>query len=281
MESGTLMARRLELDPPRLTGDTRRVAEGVSGALHNGYADFSVSTDGVLLYCRGTAGSKAQFAWFHRSGRKLETLAEPFETSVSTFGLSPDGARVAYTRTVQQADIWLLDIRRGTSTRLTFQIGGAPVWTPDGKQIYYRCPRGICRKAVDGGGDEEVASSSIAFPATMSPDGSTLLIGRGDILALRLGAGEKPQPWLQTPFNEDYPVYSPDGRWVAYDSDESGRYEVYVQGYPERRGKWQVSQVGGRFPHWRSDGRELYWRAPDSMLMAAPVTTAIGGNRDG
>jgi hypothetical protein len=92
-----------------------------------------------------------------------------------------------------------------------------------------------------------------------------------DILEFRPGAGEKPQPWLQTP----------DGRWVAYRSNESGRAEVYVQGYPERRGKWPVSQAGGIFPHWRADGRELYWTGMDGLLMAAPVTAGPAGIETG
>jgi hypothetical protein len=126
-------------------------------------------------------------------------------------------------------------------------------------------------------GEEEVEGGLLSYPRSISPDGSTLLWGLFDILAVRLGGKEKPQPWLQTPFTEDLPAFSPDGRWVVYRSDESGRNEIYVQGYPERRGKFRVSRGGGDSPHWRADGRELYWTAPDGMLMAAPVTAGPAG----
>jgi len=284
VESGTLLARRLELDPPRLTGDRVRVAEGVAAGFANGYTDFSLSADGLLFYGQRTANGKVQFVWFDRSGRKLESVGEQFEVGKPNFRLSPDGTRVAYVaRAGQQVDIWLLDMRRGASTRLTFQSGSSPTWTPDGKQVYYQCPpRGVCRKAADGSGDEQVVSSTIATPRSFSPDGSMLLWAVSDILALRIGAGEEPKPWLKTAFNEFTPEFSPDGRWVAYSSDESGRLEVYLQGYPERRGKWQVSQTGGRTPHWRSDGRELYWTGPaDNTLTAATVTAGLAGIETG
>ena len=279
VENGTLMARRLELDPPRLTGDPKRVAEGVAASLGAGSADFSISAGGVLFYRRGSVQGKAQFAWLDRGGRKLETLADPMEDVGLFFQLSPDGARVAYAAGAQRLDIWVLDVRRSTRMRLTVRGGATPVWTPDGKQIYYNCGagRGVCRKAADGSGEEEVVSTSLDVPSSISPDGSTVLLAGNDILALRLGGKEVPQPWLQTPFNEAFPAFSPDGRWVAYQSNESGRSEVYVQGYPERRGKVPVSQAGGNAPHWSADGRELYWIAPDRMLMAMPVTSGPGG----
>jgi hypothetical protein len=124
-------------------------------------------------------------------------------------------------------------------------------------------------------------------PRAISPDGSTLLLGAFDIFALGLGTlrpgeKEKPQPWLVTPFNEDMAAFSPDGRWVAYQSTESGRYQVYVQGYPEKRSKWLVSQANGGYPHWRGDGRELYWGSgADNMVTAAPVTAGAAGIETG
>jgi Tol biopolymer transport system component/tRNA A-37 threonylcarbamoyl transferase component Bud32 len=287
-ESGTLWARRLELDPPRMTGEPRPVAEQVLAVGANGYADFSASGNGVLFYRRGAGNGKMQFAWLGRGGERLEAFGDAFEAGLSLFRISPDGARVAYSGGAQRPEVWLLDLRRGASTRLTFQGGSYPVWSPDGRQVYYQCwPKGICRKAADGSGEEEVVAGGTAMrPRTISPDGSTLLGGLADIFALRLGTPrsgekEKHQPWLVTPFDEDVPAFSPDGRWVAYVSNESGQPQVYVQGYPERRGKWQVSQTGGNLPHWRADGRELYWTGPDDTLMAAPVTSGAAGIETG
>ena len=119
--------------------------------------------------------------------------------------------------------------------------------------------------------------TSAAFVQGVSPDGKYLLFGFGDILALPLTGERKPEPYLQTKYTEFGGTFSPDGRWVAYQSDESGRPEIYIQGFPERRGKWPVSAAGGLYPHWRADGKELYWRDPDSTLMAATVELQAAG----
>ena len=120
------------------------------------------------------------------------------------------------------------------------------------------------------------------FPrTTVSPDGKYLLYGMGDILTLPLTGEKKPEPYLQTKYMERWAAYSPDGRWVAYDSNESGRPEIYVQGFPERRGKWLISAEGGTNAQWRADGKELYWFGRDGMLMAASVELQAAGVRPG
>ncbi len=116
---------------------------------------------------------------------------------------------------------------------------------------------------------------------SVSPDGKVLLYGNGDIMTLPLTGEGKPEAYLQTKYEERNATFSPDGRWVAYDSDESGRSEIYVQGFPERRGKWLVSAEGGRTPAWRADGKELYWVGPDGTLMAASVELQAAGVRPG
>jgi eukaryotic-like serine/threonine-protein kinase len=284
VENGSLLARRLELDPPRLVGDAARLTENIAIATWNGYADFSVS-GGTLFHGRAVGDVKWQFGWWDRSGKKLETVGQAAKIPSLAFRLSPEGRRVAYASGPSQSDMWVLDLSRGNSAQLTFQGGHFPVWTPDGKQIYYLCGTGICRKAVDGSGEEKVVAAPMAgfleSPTSIAADGQTLLLGFTDIYQLALADGAKPQPWLKTRFNEGFAAFSPDGRWVAYRSDESGRAEIYVQGHPDRRGKWLVSQAGGDYAAWRSDSRELYWTAPDGTIMAAEIKPGETGMERG
>jgi eukaryotic-like serine/threonine-protein kinase len=282
--AGTLMAQRLELDPPRLTGDPATVAEGVRNALNNGYAEFSVSRNGTLFYSQESAAQKVRFGWRDRAGKLLETIGQPVEARFG-FSLSPDGSRVAYAAGpgLGQTEIWVLELAGGPSTRVTFSQAIWPRWSPDGKQLYYSNPGGIHRKAVDGSGEEELLMKGGRYDRvrTVSPDGKVLLYGNGDIMTLPLTGERKPEAYLQTKYFESGATFSPDGRWVAYDSDESGRSEIWVQRFPERRGKWLVSAEGGHTPAWRADGKELYWVGPEGTLMAASVELQAAGVRRG
>jgi len=272
--AGVLMAQRLELDPPRLTGDPAAVAERIRIAFNNGHAEFSVSRNGTLFYGQGSGGDKVQFGWRDRAGKLLETIGQPVEARFG-FSLSPDGSRVAYTAGPGsgQTDIWFLELARGLSTRVTFSNAIWPRWSPDGTQLYYSNPGGIHRKAADGSGEEELLmeGSLDDFVRSVSPDSRALLYGNGDIMTLPLTGQGKPVAYLQTKYTEQNGSFSPDGRWVAYGSDQSGRFEIYVQAFPERLGKWLVSAEGGTRPVWRADGKELYWVGLDGTLMAASV----------
>ena len=270
---GTLMARKLELNPPRLSGDPAMVAQGLSGVRTNGYAEFSISGNGTLFHGRGSLGLKQRFAWFDRTGKQLETIGQPFEATNPFIHLSADGSRVAYSAGTP-SDIWVMPVASGIATRVSFSGGSRPRWSPDGTQIYYSNGGSICRRASDGSGGEELLAKerpdTVLF--SVSPDGKHLLFGFSDILRLSLERGQKPEPYLQTKFTESNGAFSPDGRWVAYNSDESGRSEIYIQGFPERLGKWQISAEGGFLPQWRADGKELYWLGNDlRSVMAAPV----------
>ncbi len=280
--NGTLMARRLELDPPRLTGDPVIVAEGVGGNNVNGYGDFSISGNGTLFYGRGIATQWARFGWVDRAGKVLESIGEPVEIG-GRYSLSPDSSRVAYATVRGSSDIWMMPLGSGISTRITFNGGSFPRWSPDGKYLYYTNAGGIQWKAADGSGEEELVwKGNARRVSSVSRDGKHLLFGFGDILLLPLEGEKKPVPYVQTKFVEFGGAFSPDGRWVAYNSDESGRTEVYIQGFPERRGKWQVSAEGGDTPHWRADGKELYWTGPDGRtVMAAPVELLAAGVKAG
>jgi len=271
----TLMARSMELDPPRLVGDPMVIAEDVRARVTNGFAEFSVA-GGSVAYGRGDGGSMYRFAWRDRSGKILATAGLAARISTTGFDLCDDKGRVAYAiaREQGQLDVWTMDMARGISTRLSFNEGYRPIWSPDGKSVYYATQRGIRRKASDGTGEEALVTNanSVNLPNDISPDGKYLLHTTGDILIQPLTGEAKPEVYLSaTRTQEGFPTYSPDGRWVAYSAEETGRREIYVQGFPEKRGKWLVSSAGGAQPAWRADGKELYWVTASGEVWAASM----------
>jgi Tol biopolymer transport system component len=169
-----------------------------------------------------------------------------------------------------------MDLARTLSTRITFNQGWNPAWSPDGKFLYYSNRTGVFRKPADGSGEEVLLAKQdqLVSAFAVSRDATSLLFGFDDILNLPLAQNVTSpaiEPYLKTDRIEAAAAFSPDGRWVAYMSDESGRFEIYVQGYPERRGKWLISAAGGGYPVWRRDGKELYWTSPDGTVTAAAV----------
>ena len=285
---GTLMARRLEFDPPRLVGDPAVVAEGVRTNSYNASAGFSISRQGTLFYSQGVARGEVRFGWRGRSGQSLELIGEPVP-AVGPFALSPDGTRVVYSASAgRQTDVWMMDLSRGLRTRFSFNGGYLPRWSPDGRFVYYGFQyNGIFRKPADGAGEEVLLAKAgySHLVHTVSPDGKALLFGFGEIRKLPLAVGDfgeaKPEEYLKTSFREGWAAFSPDGRWVAYRSDESGRAEIYIQGYPDKRGKWPVSASGGQHAAWRPDGKELYWNGLDGVVMAAGIELQRDGVRVG
>lgn len=238
----------------------------------------------LLLY--GEGGSVSQFTWFDRAGKALGVAGEPGEYTY--FRLSPDGRRVVANRFKPGGrDLWLLDANRGVASRFTSTPGfkGYPAWSPDGRTIALASgsPINLFRKAAAGGGDEQrlIQSSNIQYPTEWSHDGRFLLYmevaaGTGNDLWIlpvtpdgKAAPGAKPRPYLRTQFNERLGRFSPDlePRWVAYQSDESGRTEIYVDAFPEARNKVRISTGGGQFPEWSPDGRELFYLSPGLKLM--------------
>jgi Tol biopolymer transport system component/predicted Ser/Thr protein kinase len=295
-QGGNLMA--VPFDPQRLaaTGAAVPVVEGVLQSPTTGAAQYSVSATGSLVYVPGDLQSAAQskLVWVSRNGAE-QPLAAPVHAYWG-LRLSPDGRRVVATIQEPEAQIWLYDLSRETLTRLTFEgsVNENPAWTPDGKRIAFTSnkegPLSIFWQLADGSGGLERLNNSeyIQVPSSWSRDGQLLAFfevdptTQRDIWVLRMGdpspgSGQvrKAQPFLRTPFSETSPRFSPDGRWLAYMSDESGRYEIYVQPYPGPGGKWQISTEGGTEPVWNPNGRELFYRSGDKM-MAVDIATQPG-----
>jgi len=284
---GNLVAQ--PFDPRRglLSGTALPIVDQVAFDSLFNFGEFSSSADGKLVYVGGQGTTGAQLVWYDRTGKMLGTLGQ--NDQYSTVAISPDGSRVAIDAGRMVAfNIWVLD-RRGTRTRLTSGSGGRefPAWSPDGQQIYFTSnangPWGIFVKAADGSGEEqpvvrfEKGQFDAAFLAA-SPDGKYLAYVTSDpatkldIYIVALAGDRKPQPFLRSPASETAPAFSPDGRWLAYESDRSGRNEIYVTPFPAGGAQYQVSTNGGERPVWRRDGKEIFYRA-NLGIMAVEVNT--------
>jgi Tol biopolymer transport system component len=257
------------------------------GAFHSA---FSVSAQGVLAH-RSGAAARRQLVWVDRTGKVLGTVGQPDENALGNPALAPDGHRVAVTRVAQgNADVWLMDLGLGVPSRFTFDptIDSAPIWSPDGSQVIFRSTRNgtydLFEKPTTGTADEHplLETPQAKSPLDWSPDGRFLLYSvldpktGSDLWALPLTGERKPFAVLQSSFDEIEGQFSPNGQWLAYASNESGRYEVYVRPFPEAGEKRQVSAAGGTQPRWRRDGHELFYVAPDGRLMAVPISPARG-----
>jgi Tol biopolymer transport system component len=289
VRENTLVAQ--PFDPSLLTtrGEAVPIAQHVPSLARLGrqFGQFSVSRERSLAYKTGTGADLLQLTWFDRNGRQIGTLGDA--GSFSTLEFSPDHTSLAVSRTAQGSDIWIYEVARGLPARFTSNLGSPQLaaWSPDGRSIAYTLRRdgkvGLYRQALDGSGKEELLYEDdvLRFPYSWSRDGFLLLwqtdsktgIDIG-VLPLEQGATHaplKPYPWLANSFNEVPGRFSPDGRWVAYFSNESGRYEIYVAPFPGPGPKRQISSSGGSRPRWRADGKEIFYVGPDG-LMAAEVS---------
>jgi dipeptidyl aminopeptidase/acylaminoacyl peptidase len=288
---GTLMAQAFDAASLELTGAPFRVAEQVGRLRTISEAYFSVSETGVLVYQSSDAG-KTQLVWFDRSGKQLGAPGPLGDYGFPA--LSPDEKRVAIDRDDAQTgmyDIWLLDLARGIPSRFTFDPANDvyPVWSPDGSRIVFSSNRdgagNLYQKLSSGSVSEEalLKSSDRKFPSDWSLDGRFILYNQlspnrqWDLWVLPLFGDRQPFPFLQTKFREIGGVFSPDGKWIAYLSDESGSYQVYVQSFPPSGGQWQISSEGGSFPRFRRDGKELFYLAENGKLMAVEVKANTSG----
>jgi serine/threonine-protein kinase len=282
--SGGLRAVGFNLDSLETRGTPTPVATGVVNPSPIA-ADFDVSGDGTLFYITGGAQGVVQrsLVWVDRQGRE-----EAIETPLRAYTfprLSPDGRQVALDIRDQESDIWILDLGRNVLRRLTFDPGvdGIPAWTPDGSRVLFNSQVGggareLFWQSADGRGKAErlIQSAFTESVTSVTKDGRQAVLyetaASRDIKLLSLDDGHEIRPLIATPSDERNGDLSPDNRWLAYDSNESGQFEVYVRPFPDvNSGRWQVSSGGGSRPLWSRDGRELFYLGPNSALMSVPV----------
>lgn len=288
VNQGALVAQPFDARTLKLTGDPTTIVEHVAEVGSNHEFDFSVSEDGVLAYQSGNPNS--QLTWFDRQGKKLNAVGDP--ANYGSVVLSPKEQHAAVPVLDSDgriADIWVLDLERGRLSRLTFDPSGdgAPVWSPDEKTIVFSSSRGtkppqvnIYSKASNGAGDDRLLleTDSEKFPTSWSRDGKYLLFGNwapkltGSIWVMSPAGNEQPRAVLQsTVFDHFHGQLSPNAKFLAYGSNESGRPEIYIQPFPPSGQKWQISSNGGGYPLWRADGKELFFVTADGHVMSAEI----------
>jgi serine/threonine-protein kinase len=281
--AGELWAVPFDLERLQVTGPPVSILQGVMMHSTTGAVDFTSSIDGSLAYVPGgPKGGEGTLVWVDRTGAAQALPAPPRVYTAPR--LSPDGRRVALGITATTQGLWVYDLTRGTLTRLA-ETGPFPVWTPDGKRLAFTLPGpwNIFWMPSDGSGAPErvTTSQNAQWPGSWSPDGRRLAFTEADpttgydIWVLTIEGEGKAQPFLQTPSNESAPMFAPDGRWLAYQSDETGRKEIYVRPFPGPGGKYQISTEGGTESVWARNGRELFYRNGDKMMAAAVETKPV------
>ncbi len=288
VREASLMAQRFDPEKLQLTGEPLRVADGVNYDSGIWRGVTTASENGRICFQPAQEGIGGQLNWVNRFGQTLRTIGE--RSNSFWLRLSPDGKRLAIVSGDPNNDIWIYELGRDIKVRATFaaQVNSLPVWSPDGNSLAYTALTGtssfsLLLKQADapGNGRTVLDIQEGFYPTDWSPDGKYLLYERGNIAethvwAFPLGAERKPLPIANTPFWEQSGTFSPDGRWVAFASRESGRVEVYVTPFPAAGVKWQISSKGGSQPRWRRDGKELFYVSPDGELMAAQVNGTGG-----
>ncbi len=285
VQNDSLVAQPFDAGKLALTGEPIPIITGAKNI--PGLRRFSVSDNGVLVW-QGQWQRDYQLVWYDRDGKRTGEIDAPMKVPVGQSPmLSPDGKRLVVRRTMgsvgPDSNIWVVDLDKGTGLRITSTFSQMPVWSPDGSRIAYNNGNNIVVKAANGSGDAETLLPQTAFPAAWSPDGRFIIFmvrgvkTRMDLWALPVFGERREYQLSNSPFDEQDPQLSPDGRWLAYSSDETGDYEIYVQSFSADgklgADKKRVSTAGGKLPIWRRDGSELFYVAADRQMMSSSVKT--------
>lgn len=280
-----ILAQPFDANSLKLTGEPVAVATDPQFLPRVLRATFAVNDTGLLLVQKRGNLSLSRLIWFDRNGKEVGVLGD--EEMYANLHVAANGRVVAVDRTDQEnqnTDVWTYDLKDGAAKRLTF--GGGldvlPVWSPDGAQVVFTSSRAnvfnLYVKATSGAQEDRLicASEMDKYPNAWSRDGKYILYEEGPELKYLTMPEMKSAPFLKVAGTLKNGQFSPDGKWVTYASNETGRWEVYVTSFPEAKGKWQVSAAGGEQPRWRGDGKELFYLAPDAKIMAVPVKTSGG-----
>jgi Tol biopolymer transport system component len=300
VRESALMARPFDASRLEFTGDAFPIVDHVNFLPAASRGIFDASQNGELIYLAGAATPGGQLEMVDRDGQTISTIGDRAIYSAPV--ISPDETRIAVEVTDSRNatwDVWVFDIAREVRTRFTFgpsALNGGPVWSPDGSRLLYRSDRGakanLYAKSFAGSATEELLldTSAPKDPTDWSRDGKYILYNEysnsanAGIWVLPTEEGAEPFEFITTDFVEIHPRFSPDGKWVAYASDEAGRYEVYVAPFPGPGRKWQISSNGGLEPRWRGDSRELFFMSPSGQIMSVELENVdgalvVGANR--
>jgi eukaryotic-like serine/threonine-protein kinase len=281
----TLMARPFDAATRAFAGDPFPVTDRMQVLGATGLVDFSTSMSGDLAYIGDGQVPLSQLVWLDRQGKETPAVAAP--AAYRDMALSPDDSKLAVSISTRDlAQIWVVDLKRGTSSPLTFAGNRIyPLWSRDGQRILYHWDRaagdhGVGQKLASGAGDEQMLRTDKVemSPNDISPDDKTILvqsISADELKVVTLPAdGTGPFADLLAapkPIAVTRSRFSPDGKWIAYQSTESGRSEIFVQSYPPTGGKWQISTDGGNTPFWRGDGKEIFFAKTDDSIWSVPI----------